>query len=71
MNRTIKEATVERRHHESNDQLRTHPADFMAADDFGRRLKTLSGLTPYEHIARICTSEPELLIANQSTRCRD
>ncbi len=57
MNRTIKEATVKRFDHESHDQLRTHLADFMAAYNFARRLKTLSGLTPYEYIAKIWTSE--------------
>ena len=46
MNRTIKEATVKRFHFENHDQLRTHLADFMAAYNFARRLKTLGGLTP-------------------------
>ena len=65
MNRTIKEATVKRFHYESHDQLRTHLADFMAAYNFGRRLKTLGGLTPYElHIAKIWTSEPDRFIVN-------
>jgi IS30 family transposase len=40
MNRTIKEATVKRFHYDSHDQLRTHLADFMAAYNFARRLKT-------------------------------
>ncbi len=51
LNRTIKEATAKRFHHETHDQLRTHLADFMAAWNFARRRKTLSGLTPYEYIA--------------------
>ncbi|SJM34859.1 hypothetical protein BQ8482_530029 [Mesorhizobium delmotii] len=38
MNRTIKEATVKRYHYE------THDNDFVAAYNFGRRLKTLKGL---------------------------
>ncbi|QFU08829.1 hypothetical protein PARPLA_01689 [Rhodobacteraceae bacterium THAF1] len=42
MNRTIKDATVKRYHYDSHDQLRTHLADFMAAYNFARRLKTLS-----------------------------
>ena len=62
MNRTIKEATVKRFHYESNDQLRTHLADFMTAYNFARRLKTLNGLTPYEYICKIWTSEPERFI---------
>ena len=59
MNRTIKEATVKRFHYDSHDQLRTHLADFMAAYNFARRLKTLGGLTPYEFICKIWTSEPD------------
>ncbi|CAM5452377.1 Transposase InsO family protein OS=Sphingobium scionense OX=1404341 GN=GGQ90_001427 PE=4 SV=1 [Sphingobium scionense] len=64
MNRIIKEATVKRFHYESQDQLRTHLADFMAAYNFARRLKTLSGLTLYEYITKIWTAEPERLIVN-------
>lgn len=59
MNRTIKEASVKPFHYESHDQLRTHLADFMAAYNFARRLKTLSGLTLYEYIAKILMSEPD------------
>ena len=62
MNRTIKEATVKRYHYDSHDQLRVHLADFMAAYNFARRLKTLSGLTPYEYICKIWTSEPQRFI---------
>ena len=46
MNRTIKDATVKRYHYESHDQLVRHLADFVAAYNFARRLKTLNGLTP-------------------------
>ncbi len=46
MNRTIKEATVKRYHYDTHDQLRQHLGDFVAAYNFGRRLKTLRGLTP-------------------------
>ena len=62
MNRTIKEATVKRFHYENHDQLRTHLADFLAAYNFARRLKTLGGLTPYEYICKIWTSEPDRFI---------
>ena len=64
MNRTIKEATVKRFHYENHDQLRTHLTDFMAAYNFARRLKTLNGLTPYEYICNIWTSEPDRFILN-------
>jgi hypothetical protein len=62
MNRTIKDATVKRFHPETHDQIRTHLADFLAADNFARRLKTLHGLTPSEYICKIWTSEPNRLI---------
>jgi transposase InsO family protein len=58
MNRTIKEATVKRYHYDSHDQLRKHLADFIAAYNFGRRLKTLKGLTPYEAICKAWLKEP-------------
>jgi len=59
MNRTIKEATVKRYHYGSHQQFRSHLADFVSAYNFGRRLKTLKGLTPYEYICKIWTNEPE------------
>jgi len=57
MNRTIKEATVQRYHYDNHGQLRQHLDDFVAAYNFGRRLKTLKGLTPYEFICSRWTSE--------------
>ena len=64
MDRTIKEATVKRFHYETHEQLRTHLADVMTAYSFACRLKTLSGLTPYEYITKIWTSEPDRFIVN-------
>jgi hypothetical protein len=61
-NPTIKDATVKRFHYETHDQLRIHLADFLAACNFARRLKTLNGLTPYEYICKIWTSEPHRFI---------
>ena len=58
MNRTIKDATVKRYHYDSHDQLRQHLGDFVAAYNFGRRLKTLKGLTPYEAIFAAWQKEP-------------
>src|SRR5882757_129773 len=58
MNRTIKEATVKRYHYDSHRQLQSHLTDFIGAYNYGRRLKTLKGLTPYEYICKIWTSEP-------------
>ncbi|MFC0389713.1 integrase core domain-containing protein, partial [Muricoccus vinaceus] len=62
MNRTIKDATVRRFHYESHNQLRQHLADFIAAYNFARRLKTLRGLTPYEAICKAWTEEPSRFI---------
>ena len=64
MNRTIKDATVKRFHYDSHDQLRQHLADFVSAYNFGRRLKTLKGLTPYEFICKCWTKEPKRFILN-------
>ena len=64
MNRTIKDATVKRFHYESHDQLRQHLADFVSAYNFGRRLKTLKGLTPYEFICKLWDSQPDRFTVN-------
>jgi len=59
MNRTIKDATVKRYHYDSHDQLKRHLDDFVSAYNFGRRLKRLRGLTPYEFICKAWTTEPQ------------
>jgi transposase InsO family protein len=59
MNRTIKEATVQRYHYDRHQQLEAHLANFVSAYNFGRRLKTLRGLTPYEFICKTWTKEPQ------------
>lgn len=64
MNRTIKEATVKRFHYDDHNQLRRHLQDFVDAYNFGRRLKTLKGLTPYEFICKQWTSQPDRFIIN-------
>ena len=64
MNRTIKDATVKRYHYDNHIQLRSHLSDFLNAYNYARRLKTLSGLTPYEYICKIWTSEPDRFILN-------
>jgi transposase-like protein len=64
MNRTIKEATVKRYHYDRHDQLETHLKDFINAYNYARRLKTLKGLTPYEHVCKLWTKEPDRFILN-------
>lgn len=59
MNRTIKEATVKRYHYDRHEELERHLADFINAYNYGRRLKTLKGLTPYEFICKTWTKEPD------------
>jgi transposase-like protein len=59
MNRTLKEATVRRYHYDSHNQLREHLDSFLAAYNFAKRLKTLRGLTPYEHICKCWTENPD------------
>ena len=61
MNRTIKEATVQRYHYDTHAQLQRHLNDFV---DAGRRLKTLKGLTPYEFICKAWTSQPKRFTLN-------
>lgn len=58
MNRTIKDATVKRYHYGSHDALRHHLLLFVEAYNYGRRLKTLRGLTPYEFVCKTWTEQP-------------
>ena len=64
MNRTIKEATVKRFYYENQEQLREHLANFVAAYNFAKRLKTLKGLTPYEYVCKCWTKEPQRFTSN-------
>ncbi len=64
MNRTIKEATVQRYHYANHTQLDRHLNDFVNAYNFARRLKTLNGLTPYEFICKAWTSQSERFALN-------
>jgi hypothetical protein len=44
--------------YDDHAQLERHLGYFIAAYNFGRRLKTLKGLTPYEFICKQWVSEP-------------
>lgn len=73
MNRTLKEATVQRYHYENHEQLRQHLADFLVAYNFAKRLKALRGLTPYESHSGCLTPPPSPRSAAQhplATRAR-
>jgi len=45
-------------HYDSRAQLERHLDDFIAVYSFGRRLKTLKGLTPFEFICKRWAAEP-------------
>lgn len=62
MNRTLKEATVQHYHYDNHEQLRRHLIDFITAYNFARRLKTLQGLTPYEHICKVWAKQPDRFV---------
>jgi hypothetical protein len=59
MNRTIRDATVKRYYDASHDALWHYLQLFVDAYNYGRRLETLRGLTPYAFICQTWTTEPE------------
>jgi transposase InsO family protein len=59
MNRTLKEATVKRYHYGTHAQIKEHVHSFLMAYNFAKRLKTLRGLTPYEQICKVWTTQPK------------
>lgn len=71
MNRTIKEATVKWYHYDTYAHLETHVTDFIAAYNYARRLKTLQGLTPFEYICKIWTTNRTVSTSIQPTTRRD
>src|SRR5436309_10405331 len=58
MNRTLKDATVKRYHYDTHRQIREHLEALLNAYNFAKRLKTLRGLTPYEHICKAWADQP-------------
>ncbi len=68
MNRTIKDATVKCYHYASHDELCQHFQLFVDAYNYGRRLKTLRGITPYEFVCQAWTKQPERFRLDPSHR---
>jgi transposase InsO family protein len=64
MNRTLKDATVKRCADATHQQLEEHLDNFLHADNFAKRLKTLHGPTPYEYIVKCRPEEPERCRSN-------
>jgi len=50
MNRTLKEATVQRYYYQTTAELNAHLQAFLLAYNHAKRLKTLRGLTPHEFV---------------------
>ena len=60
MNRTIKDATVNRYFYQDHKQLESHLITFIAAYNFAKRLKALNGVTPFEFILNSWVDSPDL-----------
>jgi len=60
MNRTIKEATVQRDHDQTTDELNAHLQAFLLAYTHAKRLKTLHGLTPHESVCAQWQKKPTI-----------
>ena len=71
MNRTIKEATVQRYHYDSHAQLERHLNDFVNAYNFGRRLKTLKVSLPTSSSAKPGQHSQTASSSTRSSKCRD
>jgi Integrase core domain len=67
MNRTIREATLQRCHYDCHNQLRTHLGDFVAACNFAEPLKTIGRLTACEYICKCCQKNPTDLLSIRSS----
>lgn len=59
-------AAVKRYHYETHEQLQAHLQLFIDARNHVRRVKTLRGLTPCEHVLQIWTKEHERFRLNLS-----
>lgn len=65
MNRTLKEATVRKYHYRSWSELCEHLNAFLDAYNYGKRLKSLRGLTPYESILK-WSQEGEISLSSKA-----
>ena len=66
INRTIKEATVNRYYYQNHRQLSEHLDKFILAYNFAKRLKILRGLTPYEFIIKSWSENSEIFYLDPS-----
>ncbi len=62
MNRTVKDANVNRYYYQSNEQLEEHLNAFIMAYNFAKQLKTLKGLSPFDFIVMSWGENPDVFI---------
>jgi len=60
MNRTLKDATVKTFYYETHEQLSKHLQDYLEAYNYGKRLKSLNGKTPWQFILERLKLKPHL-----------
>jgi transposase InsO family protein len=60
LNRTSKEATVQRFHYQTTNELNEHLHAFLLAYNHAQRLKTLRGLTPHEFVCAQWQKNPTI-----------
>ena len=61
MNRTLKEATVQRCHYQTTAELNEHLQAFCLAYNYAKRLKILCGRTPHEFVCVQWQKNPTIL----------
>ena len=64
MNRTLKEATVQRYYYQCTAELSGHLQAFLLAYNHAKRLKTQRGLTPYEFVCAQRQTTPVIFTRN-------
>ena len=62
MNRTVKEAPVQRYHYQTTNELNEHLQAFLLAYNHAKRLKTLRGLTPHAFVCAQWQKNPTIFI---------
>jgi transposase-like protein len=63
-NRTLKEATTNKYHYDTVEQLKKHIEDYLLAYNYAKKLRSLKYMTPYEKICSEYKINPDLFINN-------
>lgn len=64
MDRTLKEATVNKFHYASHDELKYHLHNYLRAYNFAKRLKAIKGKTPWQFILNQWATHSDYFIIN-------